>query len=71
MKYAFSTQSYKGDFRECKLLCESLDRFAPCIEHFIFVNDEDYLLFKPLNYDQHKVHKKSGCIPSWFFSSPF
>lgn len=71
MKFAFSTQSYKGDFRECKLLCESLDRFAPGIEHFIFVNDEDYLLFRSLNYSQHKVHKKSECTPWYFFRFPF
>lgn len=71
MKYAFSTQSYKGDFRECKLLCESLDRFASQIEHFIFVNDEDFLLFQSLNYNQHKVHKKSECIPWYFFRLPF
>lgn len=28
-KVAIITQSYKNDFRECKLLCESIDKFAP------------------------------------------
>ena len=40
-KVAIITQSYKNDFRECKLLCESMDKFAPNIDHYIFVNDED------------------------------
>lgn len=71
MKYAFSTQSYRGDFEECKLLCESLDRFAPGVEHFIFVNDEDWDMFQALSYGQHILKKKSKCIPWFFFRFPF
>lgn len=71
MKYAFTTQSYKGDFEECKLLCESIDRFAPDIDHFIFVNDEDWKLFHSLSYGRHILHKKSECIPFYFFRFPF
>lgn len=40
-KIAIITQSYKNDYNECKLLCESIDRFSPELDHFIFVNDED------------------------------
>lgn len=48
-KLAFITQSYKNDYKECALLCESMDRFLPKeIDHFIFVNDEDYDLFLSL-----------------------
>lgn len=32
-KVAIITQSYKNDFRECKLLCESMDKFAPDMDH--------------------------------------
>lgn len=70
MKYAFTTQSYKGDFEECKLLCESIDRFAPDIDHFIFVNDEDWKQFQSLGYGRHLLHKKSECIPWYFFRFP-
>ena len=28
-KIAFVTQSYKPDYDACKLLCRSLDKFAP------------------------------------------
>ena len=44
-KVAIVTQSYKNDFKECKLLCESMDKFAPDIDHYIFVNDEDLEMF--------------------------
>lgn len=71
MKYAFSTQSYKGDFAECRLLCESMDRFAPDVDHFIFVNDEDWALFQSLNYGRHMIRRKSECIPWYFFRFPF
>lgn len=67
MKLALVTQSYKNDFRECKLLCESIDRFVPNdIMHFIFVNDEDYQMFKNIENKRHKVYKK-GTIMPWFF----
>lgn len=57
-KIAIITQSYKNDYNECKLLCESIDRFSPELDHFIFVNDEDIKLFQSLKYGKHKVYKK-------------
>lgn len=37
-KLAFITQSYKNDYKECALLCESMDRFLPKeIDHFILL----------------------------------
>ena len=45
-KVAIITQSYKNDFRECKLLCESMDKFAPDMDHYIFVNDEDIEMYQ-------------------------
>lgn len=57
-KVAIITQSYKNDFRECKLLCESIDKFAPNLDHYIFVNDEDIEMFMCLQYGKHVVLKK-------------
>lgn len=70
-KIAIVTQSYKNDFDECKLLCESIDRFAPEIDHFIFVNNEDYKLFQELHYGRHKVHKKGEILPWYLVRLPF
>lgn len=68
---AIVTQSYKNDYKECKLLCESIDRFAPTIPHFIFVNDEDIELFSDLNYGKHKVYKKSIILPKYLIRLPW
>ena len=35
-KVAIITQSYKNDYKECKMLCESMDKFASDINHYIF-----------------------------------
>lgn len=68
---AIITQSYKNDFNECKLLCESIDRFAPSIPHFIFVNDEDIELFQELRYGNHQVLKKSTILPKYLIRIPW
>ena len=70
-KIAIVTQSYKNDYNECKLLCESMDRFAPDLDHFIFVNDEDAKLFESMEYKRHKVFKKSTILPWYFIRIPF
>ena len=71
-KIAFVTQSYKDDYNECNLLCDSIDRFAPLeIMHFIFVNDEDYDLFKPLQSDRRVIYKKSIILPKYLLRFPF
>ncbi|MBO5025210.1 MAG: hypothetical protein J6C86_03600 [Bacteroidaceae bacterium] len=70
-KVAIVTQSYKNDYKECKLLCESIDKFASEIDHFIFVNDEDLEMFAPLNYGKHKVYKKGEILPWYLVRLPW
>ena len=70
-KIAVVTQSYRNDFNECRLLCESMDWFAPELDHFIFVNDEDAKMFACMNYGRHKVYKKSTVMPWYFVRVPF
>lgn len=67
---AFITQTYRADLDECCLLCESLDRFAPEVEHYIFVNDEDLLLFKHLEGGRRHVLPKSVILPKWLVRCP-
>ena len=71
MKYAFVTQSYKADYNECCLLCKSIDRFAAGIDHYVFVNDEDFKLFQSLNYGSHKIYKKSSILPWYLIRIPW
>jgi len=71
MKIAFVTQTYVDDHDECVLLCESIDRFVPKeIVHFIFVNDEDYFLFKSLESERRRAMRKSIIIPKYLVKLP-
>lgn len=70
-KIAIVTQSYKNDYNECKLLCKSIDKFAPTLSHFIFVNDEDIKIFADLNYARHKVYRKSVILPKYLIRLPW
>ncbi|MDE6191878.1 MAG: hypothetical protein K2G47_09720 [Muribaculum sp.] len=69
---AIVTQSYRGDFNECKLLCESIDRYVDkSIAHYIFVNDEDYMLFNDGSIsNRHIIKKKSAVLPKYWFNFP-
>lgn len=72
-KIAISTQTYRHDIDECALLCESISRFVlDSIDHFIFVNDEDYELFAAdPRFARAKIHRKSELLPKTFFKLPF
>ncbi len=70
---AISTQTYRHDIDECALLCESISRFVPdSIDHYIFVNDEDYELFATDGrFARAHIHRKSELLPKTFFKLPF
>ncbi len=70
---AFVTQSYRGDLEECRLLCESIDRFAPEeMRHYIFVNDEDYRLFRDAGFSsRHEIRRKGEVLPWWLVRFPW
>lgn len=56
--------SYRADYEECLLLCESIERFVPKeIPHYIFVNDEDLDLFKHLSGGRRIIYPKSVVYP--------
>lgn len=72
-RFAFVTQSYSKDIRECELLCESMDRFAgPDVLHYIIVNDEDYDLFRsnPV-FARRRIHRKGELMPRYMMRLPF
>lgn len=72
MKCAIVTMSYKEDYEECLLLCESIERFVPNeIPHYIFVNDEDIELFNHLNRGRRIILPKSAVLPQFLFRIPF
>lgn len=70
-KTALVTQTYRMDHDECVLLCESIDRFAPGLDHFIFVNDEDIAMFRHLEGGRRHVLPKSVVLPRHLIRVPF
>ncbi|MBD5321859.1 MAG: hypothetical protein HDS01_03690 [Bacteroides sp.] len=71
-RLAIVTQSYRKDMRECELLCESIQRFAPPhIPHYIFVNDEDYDLFRANpRLNGSEIRRKGEVLPWYMFRFP-
>lgn len=67
---AFVTQTYRNDYDECLLLCETLDYYAPEVAHYIFVNDEDLPLFKPIEEGRRHILPKSVILPKWLVRCP-
>lgn len=72
MKCAIVTMSYKDDFEECCLLCESIDRYVSKeVYHYIFVRDNDLKLFKSLEGERRIVLPQSSVLPWWSVNLPF
>lgn len=71
MRCAMVTMSYKDDFEECRLLCESIDRYVPKeVYHYIFVRDSDLKLFKSLEGKRRIILPESSVLPWWSFNLP-
>ncbi len=65
------TCSYSGDFELCKMLCESVDRFAPrSIGHSLFVPERDLGLFAPLATSNRTIETQESLLPSWMWKVP-
>ena len=65
------TLSYSGDFEYCRLLCESVDRFAPGLSHRLFVPTPDIGLFAPLRGAHRTVGSQDrDLLPFWLKKIP-
>lgn len=64
------TCSYRGDFDSCRLLCETIDRFAPWIEHRLIVPKRDLPLFGPLASARRDVVPEEDLRPWWLMHLP-
>ncbi|HUO53226.1 MAG TPA: DUF6492 family protein [Rhodoblastus sp.] len=66
------TLSFRGDFDSCRLLCKSVDRFAP--ENFIhqlYVPPRDLALFAPLANGRRTVAAEDrDLLPGWMWKLP-
>ena len=63
---AFMTASYEADFSRCRLLCESMDRFASGhAHHYVLVDHHDYALFSCLDGPGRTVVDERDLLPDW------
>lgn len=68
---AIITASYAPDFERCKILCESMDRYASGYEcHYILVDVPDVALFKQLEGPKRKIITDSQLLPWWLYRPP-
>ena len=65
------TCSFRGDFENCRMLCESVDRFVPAsIEQTLFVPKNDIAMFSELATARRKVVSEDTLLPTWFRKLP-
>ncbi|WP_018688685.1 DUF6492 family protein [Ahrensia kielensis] len=68
---AIITASYAPDFERCKILCESMDRYATGYEcHYILVDVPDLALFKQLEGPKRKIITDKQLLPWWLYRVP-
>ena len=65
------TCSYSGDLEVCRMLCESVDRFAPDeIGHTLFVPERDRPLFADLESSRRRIESQESLLPGWLWKVP-
>lgn len=71
---AIVTASYARDFGRCRLLCETLDRYATGTnKHYLLVEHGDVKLFQQLEGPHRTVVDEMDILPHWLhvFGDPF
>ncbi len=65
------TLSFSRDFDCCRMLCDSIDRFAPAaINHRLFVPTPDLPLFSALANDRRSIGLEFDLMPRWLWKLP-
>lgn len=70
MAFSLITPSYAPDFERCRLLCESVDRFARGATHYVVVDRRDERQFAPLRSHSREVMSVESILPPWIFRVP-
>ena len=65
------TCSFRGDLDVCRLLCETIDRFAPPdMVHWLYVPKADVALFSDLASPRRRIATQESLLPWWFRKAP-
>lgn len=70
MAFSLITPSYAPDLDRCRLLCESVDRFATGATHYVIVDRRDEKLFAPLRSTSREIVTVESILPWWIFRIP-
>ena len=65
------TLSFAGDLENCRLLCETADRFAPAeARHLLAVPKTDMPLFRPMAGGRRTIVAEEEFLPAWLRKLP-
>ncbi len=65
------TMSFRGDLDMCRLLCQSVDAFAPAaFEHVVAVPRADLALFRPMANARRRLITQEDLLPRWLHRVP-
>lgn len=71
LRTALVTSSYRGDLERCRLLCDSIDRFASGFErHYLLVEAADVALFRSFEGPRRRVVSERDLLPGWLRPVP-
>ena len=71
LKFCLITPSYKPDFGRCRLLAESVDKYAVSqIHHYVIVDRKDFKLFQQLENSNRTVITVESILPWWIQKIP-
>jgi len=71
MTVTLITCSFSGDLEACRLLCASVDRFAPDnIAHILYVPRRDMPLFAEMATPRRTLAAQEDLLPRWFWKAP-
>ncbi|MBB3997026.1 DUF6492 family protein [Aureimonas pseudogalii] len=71
LQVALVTSSYRGDLERCRLLCDSIDRFATGFSrHYLLVEAADVALFRSFEGPHRRVVSERDLLPGWLRPVP-
>jgi len=71
LSFAMVTPSFAPDFERCRLLADSVVRYAaPSVKHYIVVDRRDEALFGALRGPRTEIVCKQDVLPSWLHQVP-
>ena len=70
-QFALITPSYAPDFKRCRLLCQSVEKFiSPSVPHYVIVEQRDLPLFRQIQSSNTEILSVESVLPWWIKRLP-